>query len=448
MKPILRILGSALAIALPALAQQVDPNSDPVLTPEVQDAQNQLGPGPTDIGFTMGEPRSGAGLCEINIIVRNKTTGQSRTVKTRSYAVECNELDVQVRDSPLYIKISLKPKQQPPGGPGPFDPDTANDIRNFLNWLNGGGRSDVSLLNKIPLTGKGYQAADAIAARTAGSVPDVLDLPLAPPFSQGSDLDALNGCDPARPPTLYRVNHYASTVARMDGCPPTLTAKIRVTPDPLQAVLTPDGKTLIVTSFDNAITFIDTASNTVTRTLTTPSDFYPSGIDVTRDGLTAYVVSLDDFRPGMLIVDVLSRTILARIALPYEYPNGIFLTPDGTQAYITHPFGSEVIVFDIFTSSVAATLNIFEPHAVAFNRTGTRAYISSGTVVRVIDTSTLQQVDAIAVGGEPSNLELSADGQTLYIEDYATTKLYIYQLSTRTMTQVDTTVQSPGFTLN
>ena len=449
MKPTLLALFSTLLLALPASAQGMAADSDPVLTPEVLEAMNDLGPGPTDVGYNIGAPTTGSGLCEINIVVSNRTSGRSRVIKTRSYAVECNELavDINYRDSLLYIKITLKPKQQPPGGSGPLDPIGVDYILKALDAL--GGKSEVTGPSRTKGTA-GYQAAEAEAstARFASSVPEVLDLPLMPPFSQGTDLEALNGCDSLRPPALYRVNHYANTVTRVDGCSPTLTANIRVGSRPLQAVLTPDGKTLVVASFDSVVTFIDTATNRVTKSLATPSDFHPAGIDITRDGLLAYVVSFDDIRPALMIVDITRQTILARFALPYQYPNGLFLTPDGTQAYITHPFGSEVTIFDLLTSTVAATISMSQPHAVVFNRTGTRAYVSGLRVVRVFDTSTLLQVDAFEFPGEASNMELSVDGQFLFIEDYASTRVYTLQLNTRTLRSVDTGVISPGFTLN
>ncbi len=454
MRPILLALLFTLFLTLPADAQGMAADSDPVLTPEVLEAMNDLGPGPTDVGYNIGAPTTGSGLCEINIDVSNRTSGRSRVIKTRSYAVECNELavDINYRDSLLYIKITLKPKQQPPGGAGPLDPISVDDILKALDAL--GGKSEVtgpSPTNPAPIKGvAGYQAADAeaAAARFASSVPEVLDLPLAPPFSQGTDLEALNGYDSLRPPAIYRVNHNANTVTRVDGCSPTLTANIRVGSHPLQAVLTPNGKTLVVASFDSVVTFIDTTTNRVTKSLPTPSDFHPAGIDITRDGLLAYIVSFDDVRPALIIVDLTRQTILARFALPYQYPNGLFLTPDGTQAYITHPLGAEVTVFDLLTSSVAATLSIGQPHAIAFNRTGTRAYISASRTVRVFDTSTLLQVDAFDFPGDAGNLEFSADGQFLFIEDYASTRVYTLQLNTRTLRSVDTGVTSPGFTLN
>lgn len=450
MKPTLLALLSTLLLTLPASAQSVAAGSDPVLTPEVLEAMNDLGPGPTDVGYNIGAPTTGSGLCEINIVVSNRTSGRSRVIKTRSYAVECNELDVDVsyRDSLLYIKITLKPKQQPPGGAGAMDPITIGDILNALGSLGGTGTLGAQI-NPLPTkpTG-GYHAAEAASARLASSVPEVLELPLAPPFSQGTDLEALNGCDSLRPPTLYRVNHYANTVTRVDGCSPTLTANIRVGSHPLQAVLTPDGRTLVVASFDSVITFIDTATNRVTKSLPTPSDFHPAGIDITRDGLLAYIVSFDDIRPALMIVDLARQTILARFALPYRYPNGLFLTPDGTQAYITHPLGAEITVFDLLTSSVAATLSMSQPHAVVFNRTGTLAYISGSRTIRVFDTSTLLQVDAFEFPGDAANMELSPDGQFLFIEDYGSTRVFTLQLNTRTYRSVDTGVLSPGFTLN
>ena len=75
------------------------------------------------------------------------------------------------------------------------------------------------------------------------------------------------------------------------------------------------------------------------------------------------------------IIDVAGRRITGAIPVT-TYPQSVYVTPDGLLAYVTFPFNDLIYVIDTLTNTVSRTLQVRNPYGVAFNSTGTRAYIA------------------------------------------------------------------------
>jgi YVTN family beta-propeller protein len=198
---------------------------------------------------------------------------------------------------------------------------------------------------------------------------------------------------------------------------------------------------VVVTSYNNAVTFIDVATNKVTDTLLVGGSVFPSGLAISDDGQRAYVTSFIDFAPALLIIDLNTRTVKATLALSWPYPENVYLSPDQTLAYVTYPLGYQLDVIDVLTNTVAASLqSIPFPDAVAFNRTGTRAYVVSQTepgTVQVLDTATNRIVDSFTVGSQPRSILLSSDGRLLAVQNYNSTFVSLIDLTTHVVSQAD-----------
>jgi len=217
---------------------------------------------------------------------------------------------------------------------------------------------------------------------------------------------------------------------------------------PLQAALTPDNSTLVVTSYNQGITFIDTATNTVSKTLFTNGNVFPSGIAIRNDGL-AYVTSLIDANPAVLVLNTATKTILGTISIPAEYPHSVYFTPDGTTALVTCPITNYVFVIDVLTSTVSTAVPIGGPRDVAFNRNGTRAYITSTifpSAVQVVDLATFQIVDSYPINGDPGYIQISRDGRYLTVMDLDSAKKWSIDLATRNVVTITSVVAGGGLT--
>ncbi len=221
-------------------------------------------------------------------------------------------------------------------------------------------------------------------------------------------------------PTIFHVLHLDGVVTRINQCTSQTIASIPVTSNPLQVGVTPDEKWAIVTSYDNAISFINTATNTVANVIQTDTDTFPSGLSISSDGSFALVTSYIDDNPALLVINVANQAISRRIPLALEYPQSVFLSPDDMLAWVTYPFENSVEVVDVMTGSVDYTIPVGEPIDVVFNPTGTTAYISSRTPggVTAVNTKTYSVTASITTALGSSDLLLSPDGGLLSVNNF------------------------------
>ena len=243
-------------------------------------------------------------------------------------------------------------------------------------------------------------------------------LPFAPIYLPDL-VNNLPACDPSNNRNAFVVNHTSGTVTRLNSCSGQIVQVIPVTSRPLQVAITPDKSLALVTSFDNAVSFISTASNQVVQTVRTNGN--PSGIAITPDGAFAYVTSFNGSDPAVLVLDIAKRQFVATIPVS-TFPQSIFLTPDGSTAYITYPFGDRIEILDTLTNTVTAAIAIPATFGVAFNSTGTLAYITSaqaapGRVV-ILNTSTYDIIQSVSVGNGPTDVRVTPDDEFILVNNY------------------------------
>ncbi len=218
-------------------------------------------------------------------------------------------------------------------------------------------------------------------------------------------------------PDVFQVDHAEALVTRASTCPFKLVTTIRVQTRPLQVEITPDGTTAMVTSFDNVVNFIDLSSNKVTFQLQTDLSVNPDGIAISNDGTTAYVTSFTNFSPVILVINILKRTVVTSFPT-FAYAQGATLTPDGSQLWITSPLGNETDVIDTLSNTTIYRLNIPASTGVAFNSTGTTAYVTSGAnQVIAVNTATFQTVNTYTVGQGPTDIQMSYADRFLVVNN-------------------------------
>jgi hypothetical protein len=239
------------------------------------------------------------------------------------------------------------------------------------------------------------------------------DLPFVPNVTPGTP-----ACDGTFP-DVFQTVHTQALVTRITTCPFAIVKTIPVVTRPLQVEFTPDGSTALVTSFDNAVNFIDTATNQVTYTLMTDPSINPDGIAITADGTRAYITSFNTTNPVVAVIDIAKRTIIATIPT-IAYPQGAHLTPDNSQLWITSPEGNAIDVIDTLTNTEITSRSVTQNTDIAFNSTGTRAYITSApNSVVEMDTATFQVLNTYTVGGTPTNISMSYGDQFLVVNNYS-----------------------------
>ena len=267
-----------------------------------------------------------------------------------------------------------------------------------------------------PSTGSGGDAASSTSQYLIqDDYANLLPLPFQPLFSPAAQAGYNPSCTPGV--FFYQVGHDSDTVFKIATCPLAVLKSIPVCSNPLQVQSTPDGTTEVVTCYDNAIAFIDTATDKVT-TIQTPL-YYPNGIDISPDGSTAYIASYIDNPSVIFSVNLATRQLNPQTVTVSAYPKNIFLTPDGAQLWVIFYQATSLYVLDTLSMTVAGTISLpgSAQDGMAFSPDGTRAYVAiAGGSVSVIDTATLTQVASIPIGDQPSGVVVSKDGSRVYVD--------------------------------
>jgi YVTN family beta-propeller protein len=287
---------------------------------------------------------------------------------------------------------------------------------------------------------------------TSGRPPSIQSLPFAPVYSRGTEFAAIAPCDPTLQPFSYVVNHDHDSVTAVSPCPARVTKVISVASRPLEVAMTPDATTAVVTSYDQALTFIDTASNNVSATMSVPPDLFPQGIAITPDGTRAYVTSFIDSGPCVFVVDLVGRKLLTRIPMPKQYPLSVTLTPDGSQAWVSFLQQDGIVIIDTLTNTIATTLsNLSSPVGIAFDAYGTKAYVVSSTspgTLFVVNALTLDIVARVTVGFMPVDVNITPGGRWIFVTHTGSDYVAVIDADTNTIVdKVTVGMGSFGFTL-
>jgi DNA-binding beta-propeller fold protein YncE len=225
-------------------------------------------------------------------------------------------------------------------------------------------------------------------------------------------------CNSQLNPTMLAIDHLGGQVNRLNMCSSASVTTIAVPSNPLQVRVTPDGSQAIVTSYDNAISFINTTTNAVTVLPTDPNTF-PSGLAISPDGSYALVTNYLDVSPALLVVDIASKSVTNTISLDQIFPQSVYLNPDATLAWVTYPWVNTVEVIDLLTGNVNYAFSVLIPYDVAFNATGTTAYIASGAgSILFVDTKTYAVTATLTAGEGACDLTLTPDGRILTVNNY------------------------------
>jgi DNA-binding beta-propeller fold protein YncE len=288
-----------------------------------------------------------------------------------------------------------------------------------------GSKGAVTGTGSPPPLSPQVEGSAARRASAASSGPFKLQMPFrAIPFAPLYPTSAFPSpppCDPNNNATAVVVNHALGSVTRLTGCTDDILAVIPVVSNPLQVDFTPDGSLALVTSYDSAISFIDMTTNKVVKTLVTAPDVHPSGIAISPDGSRAYVSNFFPINPSVLVIDIASRSILNTIPLGVQYPQSAVLSPDGSTLWVTHALNNAVTLIDTLSATVVGQLTIQRPFDVAFNATGTQAFVTSGTnpgAVLILDTTTYSVIKVIPVDNGPVEVKVLPDDALVVVSNY------------------------------
>jgi YVTN family beta-propeller protein len=175
---------------------------------------------------------------------------------------------------------------------------------------------------------------------------------------------------------------------------------------------------------DNTISVIDAFANQVVATIFVGR--YPWEMSITPDGMKIYV-STDT----VWVIDTVTYHLVALISV--DDPGPVVFAHNGTRAYVS--CGYQVSVIDTVINKVIATLPMEMakyPKPVAITPDETRAYAANdwSSTVSIIDMETNNITSIIPVGNRPFEIAITLNGTRAYIVDIGNANVLVMDTAT------------------
>ena len=244
--------------------------------------------------------------------------------------------------------------------------------------------------------------------------------------------------DAVAPAATYRVyvsNERSGDLSVIDGASRRVLATIPLGKRPRGIRLGPDGQTLYIAltgspiagpgtdesklpppdKSADGIAVFDIASGKIRRIIKGVSN--PEQLAVSKAGR---LYAADEDAAKLIVLDINSGAPVGAVAVGEE-PEGVALTPDEKQVWVTSEGNSAVVAIDTASLKVLATIPVGErPRNVVFSPDGRRAFVAgeADRVIKVIDTAALSVLKSVTLADaslKPMGLAVSGDGKVLYV---------------------------------
>ncbi|MFC1540016.1 Ig-like domain-containing protein [Gemmatimonadota bacterium] len=145
------------------------------------------------------------------------------------------------------------------------------------------------------------------------------------------------------------------------------------------------------------------------------------------------------------VIDALFR-VVATIELDEgSFPRGIAITPDGAYAYVGEYGLADVVVIEIATNTVVATIPVGNrPTGVGISPDGSHVYVANfdDDTVSVIETDGNTVTATVNVYDKPLGLDVSPDGAHVYVANWASGRVSVIETTSNTMVSIINTTGS------
>lgn len=246
----------------------------------------------------------------------------------------------------------------------------------------------------------------------------------------------------------YVANSQSNAVSVINTITNTVVKTIGVGSSPLTVAVSPDdSKVYVANSLSDNISVISTASNTVIATV--PMQVSPSGMIFSPDGSKLYVSSIGS--NIIYIINTSANGISGSITGDY-IGFGMAITPDGKTLYVADESTKYVSVFSTVTNSLITNILVGgNPYDVVMSPDGTTAYSINDLSgdVSVINTATNTVATTFKVGFNPYGAVVSPDGKRLYVANQSTGTISVINTADQSLIKLINTGGNPsGVSLN
>lgn len=189
-----------------------------------------------------------------------------------------------------------------------------------------------------------------------------------------------------------------------------------------------DRELWVTCEVDQVVMVVDVKNRKVLRT-------YPTGQDVTHmivltpDGRQAFTANMGS--NTVTVID--SRTGKVSQIQVGDGPEGIDITPNGKEVWVSHRNGGDLSIISTETHEILQTIQVGNfPIRVKITPDGQRALVSNmrGGDVAVFDTSTRKLVKRIALEEAPIGVLITPDGKTGFVANTAANAVTVLDLKT------------------
>ncbi|HEY4574834.1 MAG TPA: SMP-30/gluconolactonase/LRE family protein, partial [Thermoanaerobaculia bacterium] len=233
-------------------------------------------------------------------------------------------------------------------------------------YLSGGGANTVE---EFELTDKELKAARSFKLEKPTDASFVGGLAISPDGSR-----------------LFAVHALGQLLSAVDLRTGEVVKKVELPAEGYTALLTPDGKTLLVSLWGGArVLLFDAATLAVQGEIAVGE--HPNAMVLSKDGGRLFVACANTNE--VWVADLASRTAKERISIalepaapPGSTPNGLGLSPDGRTLLVANADNNTVAVVDVSRPGAAAVRGFIPtgwyPTAARFSNDGRRIFILSG----------------------------------------------------------------------
>lgn len=184
---------------------------------------------------------------------------------------------------------------------------------------------------------------------------------------------------------------------------------------------------------------IDTTTDTTVSAVAVGTD--PADLAVSPDGAYVYVANSNNVPGSISRIDTATFAAVSRSvsvsAVGNPNPNGLSISPDGTQLFFTGPGAPRLTRvptagFDVASLDLTSNVTVgAQNYSTALTSDGLRIFVASSldNKVYAFNATTLQPIATISTGTFPLDLAVSPDDTYLYVANYLANSVTKIRLS-------------------
>jgi YVTN family beta-propeller protein len=208
--------------------------------------------------------------------------------------------------------------------------------------------------------------------------------------------------------------------------------------DPREVVVTPDGSRAFVSDFGdvkNTISVFDVPGRSLIRRFEIKKYYGPHGLAITNDGKSLFV-TLERSRT-VARLDAATGKMLNAIRVGMRGSHYLALAPDNRWLYVANPSDDNITIIDVPGGSVDRHVLAGDyPEGMAVSPDGTELWIGvqgANQLVLMDVAETKKPIAEINCPGSPTRLEFTPDGSRVLVTCNAIDRVFVFDAKKRNL---------------